>query len=46
MKKKAVIFGAGDWGELAYFYYREKCQIIYYIDNEKQELQIRILQEM
>lgn len=35
MKKKTVIFGAGEWGKVAYYYYRESCEIVYYIDNDK-----------
>lgn len=35
MKGKAVIFGAGEWGRIAYYYYRESVDIIYYIDNDK-----------
>ena len=35
-KRKAVIFGAGEWGNIAFFYYKEKCNIEYYIDNDKE----------
>lgn len=33
MKKDAIIFGAGNWGQLAFFYYKEKCNILCYVDN-------------
>lgn len=32
--EEIVIFGAGTWGELAYYYYRNRCDIKYYIDND------------
>ena len=35
MKKKAIIFGAGEWGRVAYYYYRESCEIVCYIDNDE-----------
>lgn len=35
MKRKAVIFGAGEWGKAAYYYYREDIKIACYIDNDK-----------
>ncbi|MCI9489919.1 MAG: hypothetical protein HFG97_07900 [Dorea sp.] len=34
MDKKAVIFGAGEWGRIAYYYYKEDIEIAYYIDND------------
>lgn len=35
MAKKAVIFGAGEWGKIAYYYYKEDIEIAYYIDNDE-----------
>jgi hypothetical protein len=35
VKKKAIIFGAGEWGRVAYYYYRESCEIVCYIDNDE-----------
>lgn len=35
MKNKIVIFGAGEWGKIAYYYYRESYEIVCYIDNDK-----------
>lgn len=35
MKNKIVIFGAGEWGKIAYFYYRNSCEIVCYIDNDE-----------
>lgn len=35
MKKKIVIFGAGEWGRIAYYYYKGSCEIACYIDNDK-----------
>ena len=35
MKRKIVIFGAGEWGKVAYHYYKESCEIVCYIDNDK-----------
>lgn len=32
--KKAVIFGAGEWGRVAYHYYKEDVEIVFYIDND------------
>ena len=32
--KKVVIWGAGEWGKLAYYYYRNSCEIVNYIDND------------
>lgn len=32
--RKAVIFGAGEWGRIAYYYYKEDIEIAYYIDND------------
>lgn len=34
MNKKAVIFGAGEWGRIAYYYYVNDIEISYYIDND------------
>ncbi len=34
MKKKIVIFGAGEWGRIAYYYYRESGEIACYVDND------------
>lgn len=34
MKKKIAIFGAGEWGRIAYYYYRESGEIACYIDND------------
>lgn len=36
MSEKIIIFGAGEWGIYAYYYYRLKCEIIYYIDNSEE----------
>lgn len=33
--KEIVIFGAGEWGKLAYHYYKNVGKIVYYIDNDK-----------
>lgn len=33
MGKKAIIFGAGKWGRMAYHYYKDKCEIKCFIDN-------------
>ncbi len=35
IKKEIVIFGAGEWGRIAYYYYKENCEIAYYIDNDE-----------
>lgn len=35
MGKEAVIFGAGEWGKLAYYYYSQSVNIIGYVDNDK-----------
>lgn len=35
MKDKIIIFGAGEWGQLAYYYYRNKCSVEYFIDNSE-----------
>lgn len=35
MKKEIVIFGAGEWGRIAYYYYKESGTISYYIDNDE-----------
>ncbi len=35
VEKKAVIFGAGEWGRVAYFYYRNDIEISYYVDNDQ-----------
>ena len=32
--KKVVIWGAGEWGKLAYYYYHNNCEIVNYIDND------------
>ena len=34
MKRKIAIFGAGEWGRIAYYYYRESGEIACYIDND------------
>ncbi len=34
-EKKAVIFGAGEWGRVAYHYYKESIEIVCYIDNDE-----------
>lgn len=33
MKKELYIWGAGKWGDLAYFYYKEDSEILGYIDS-------------
>ena len=33
MGKRIIIFGAGRWGEMAYYYYIDKCEIECFIDN-------------
>lgn len=33
MKKKIIIFGAGEWGVMAYYYYMDKCEIVCFCDN-------------
>ncbi len=33
MVKKIIIFGAGQWGRMAYYYYADKCEIECFIDN-------------
>ena len=35
MEKKIVIFGAGEWGKIAYHYYKEDMKIAYYVDNDQ-----------
>lgn len=35
MVKKTIIFGASEWGSIAFFYYKDKCNIIGYVDNDK-----------
>ena len=35
MKREIVIFGAGEWGRVAYYYYKESCEIVCYIDNDE-----------
>ena len=30
-----MIFGAGEWGKIAYYYYHESCEIACYVDNDK-----------
>lgn len=35
MGKKAVIFGAGEWGRIAYYYYQHDIEISYYVDNDQ-----------
>lgn len=32
-----IIWGAGKWGNLAYHYYKERCNIICYIDSNQQK---------
>lgn len=34
MKKEIVIFGAGEWGRIAYHYYKESSTVSCYIDND------------
>ena len=33
MGKKIVIFGAGEWGKMAYYYYKDKGEIECFVDN-------------
>lgn len=33
MNKKVIIFGAGIWGRMAYYYYKDKCEIECFVDN-------------
>lgn len=33
MSKKAIIFGAGKWGRMAYYYYKDQCEIECFVDN-------------
>ena len=33
MGERIIIFGAGRWGEIAYYYYIDKCTIECFIDN-------------
>ena len=33
MKEKLIIFGAGEWGRMAYYYYKDKCTIDCFLDN-------------
>lgn len=33
MRKKAIIFGAGKWGRMAYYYYKDICDIECFVDN-------------
>lgn len=33
MSDKLIIFGAGEWGRIAYYYYKDKCTIECYLDN-------------
>lgn len=33
--KKVIIFGAGPWGDLAYHYYSGQCEVVAYVDNNK-----------
>lgn len=33
MKEKVIIFGAGTWGRLAYSYFYDKCEILFFVDN-------------
>ena len=35
MNDRIVIFGAGEWGEMAYYYYNTRCDIECFIDNSK-----------
>lgn len=35
MSKEAVIFGAGEWGRVAYHYYSKSIKILCYVDNDK-----------
>ena len=35
IKREIAIFGAGEWGRIAYYYYKESCEIACYIDNDK-----------
>ncbi len=34
---KVIIFGAGRWGSMAYYFYENKCDIICYVDNNKEK---------
>lgn len=34
MNNKIVIFGAGEWGKIAYHYYCNVCKIVGYVDND------------
>ena len=44
MGDKIIIFGAGEWGKNAYMYYKDKCEVLCFIDNSK-ELQGKYLIE-
>lgn len=35
MNDRIIIFGAGEWGKMAYYYYRTKCYIECFVDNSK-----------
>ncbi len=35
IKREIAIFGAGEWGRIAYYYYKESCEIACYIDNDE-----------
>lgn len=35
MKREVAIFGAGEWGRMAYYYYSRSCEIVCYLDNDK-----------
>lgn len=36
MKDKIIIFGAGIWGKVAYEYYKDRCEILCYVDNNSE----------
>ncbi len=35
--KEIVIWGTGIWGKAAYSYYKELCQVLYFIDNDNRK---------
>jgi len=35
VKREVAIFGAGEWGRMAYYYYSRSCEIVCYLDNDK-----------
>ncbi len=36
--KQIIIWGAGNWGEQAYWYYKEKGDILFYVDSAPQKV--------